>query len=106
MSLTNLQRHWQHLAELRDLNVKIPFVAELVGGGRVTAEVLLEGYGAARGMLIVSDFAAIESKLDSITRSGFGYSCMSQPSETEVFSSEGVDDLLQDWGATSYEQQP
>jgi len=98
MNLTNLQRQWQYAARQRGLKVKIPFFAALEDGERVSAEVLLEGFGATRGMLIVSDFAAIEKKTASILRSGFGYSCMSQPSEGEVTSVETIDDVLQDWG--------
>jgi hypothetical protein len=104
MALTNLQRQWRYAAEQLHLRVQVPFVLRFGNGSTVTADVLLEGYGSARGMLIVSDFQRIEGKTEAIMRAGYGYSCMSEPPESEVFSLEGFDEVLKDWGASSTDE--
>jgi hypothetical protein len=101
MTLTNLQRQWQHAAEKRGLKVTIPFAFALRDGWTIQAEVLLEDYGARRGMLIVSDFAAIADQADAIVAAGFGYSSMSEPCEAEISALEAIDAALEDWGATT-----
>ena len=98
MALTNLQRQWQHAAEKHGLKVKIPFALALRDGSSIQADVLLEDYGARRGMLIVADFATVAEKRDVIVAAGYGYSCMSEPSEAEISSLEAIDDALEDWG--------
>jgi len=101
MALTNLQRQWQHAAEKRGLKVQIPFALALRDGTIIQADVLLEDFGARRGMLIVADFAAVAEKTDVIVAAGYGYSCMSEPSEAEISSLEAIDDALEDWGPTA-----
>jgi hypothetical protein len=88
---------WRHAAQKRSLKVQTPYVLRLPDGTKVTAEVLLEGFGAPHGMLIFSDYGRIREHTDAIIAAGFGYTCMSQPSETEVFSLEGIDACLEDW---------
>ena len=97
MKLTKLQRMWQHAAQQRDLKVHIPFGLTLTDGTKLSAEVLLEGYGAPQGMFIVSDYSHIEEHPAAIIAAGFGYTCMSQPSETEISSLESVNSCLEDW---------
>jgi hypothetical protein len=78
--------------------VKTPFKLRLADGSRVVADVLLEGYGAPRGMLIFRDYADIKEKTDAVVAAGYGYSCMPQPSETDIQSLEPVRNALDDWG--------
>ena len=52
-------------------------------------------------MLIVADFASVAEKTDVIVAAGYGYSCMSEPSEAEISSLEAIDDALEDWGPTA-----
>ncbi len=99
MSFTNLQRHWRFAAKERGLKVKTPFVLVFEDGSRIAAEVLLEGYGAPRGMIIVSEYRKIEAKKDAIIAAGYGYSCMPQPNDAGVTHLDGLDDVLADWGA-------
>src|SRR5687768_11439504 len=97
MALTNLQRLWRHAAQKRDLKVKTPFVLRLPDGTKLTAEVLLEGFGADKGMFIVSDYRRIRDHTRAIIAAGFGYTCMSQPSPAEISSLAGIDACLDDW---------
>jgi len=48
-------------------------------------------------MVIVSDYSLIKGRCDEILKLGYGYSCMSQPAEDEISSTEGLDDVLTDW---------
>ena len=97
MALTRLQRMWLHAAQKRGLKVRTPFVLRLPDGTKLTAEVLLEGFGAPHGMFIVSDYRHIREYTDAIIAAGFGYTCMSQPSDAEISSLEGIDACLEDW---------
>jgi hypothetical protein len=97
MALTNLQRLWRHAAEKRGLKVRAPFVLPLPDGTKLTAEVLLEGFGAPNGMFIVSDYRRFRDHTDAIIDAGFGYTCMSQPSPAEILSLAGIDACLEDW---------
>ena len=98
MALTNLQRHWRHAARVRGLSIKTPFVLTLADGTKLRAEVLLEGYGAPKGMFIVSDYRDIREHTRAIIDAGYGYSCMHQPPPSSISSLEGIDVCLKDWG--------
>ena len=99
MNLTNLQRHWLFVSEQLGLSVKIDFPAKLSNGTVMVAEVLLEGYGSKNGMLLLSGASHIRELSSIIVASGFGFSCLSQPSDREIQSLAGVEDLLTDWGS-------
>lgn len=98
MELTNLQLFWRHAAEIRGLSVRIPFSLKLGSGRVIHAEVLLVGYGAENGMLIVRDAGEVIISCSEISSAGYGYSCMSEPVGAEILSDDGLDDLLEDWG--------
>lgn len=97
MSLTALQRQWRHAADIRGLRIKTPFKLRFADGSHLTVDVLLEGFGAPRGMLIVSNYARIEAKTHAIIAAGYGYSCMPQPSARDISSLEAIDAALDDW---------
>ncbi len=96
--MTALQRHWLSVAGRHGLTVDVPFILQFPDGTSITAEVRLRGYGADNGMLIVSDYAVVQSRRDEIVQMGYGYSCFSQPPESEIDSEEGLKDVLDDWG--------
>jgi len=77
--------------------VKTPFKLRLPDGSRVVADVLLEGYGAPRGMLIFRDYADVKEQEEAVIAAGYGYSCMRQPNEAEIRSLEAVRSALDDW---------
>src|SRR5436305_401446 len=66
MSFTNLQRQWQHAAKQLGLQVETPFRVSFDDGSHVEVEVLLRGFGARNGMLVLSDYRTIEKKKDEI----------------------------------------
>lgn len=98
MKMTPLQRHWLSMARIHFLDVETPYSLRLRDGHTITAEVLLRGYGAQNGMLIVSDYAIVRDRKDEIVSLGYGYSCFSQPQEDEIDSDEGLQEVLDDWG--------
>jgi len=97
MSLTNLQRQWQHAANQLGLRVETPYSVRLPDGSSIEVEVHLHGYGARNGMLVLSDYAVIEEKKDAILAAGFGCSCYGPIPESEVTSLDGFDEILSDW---------
>ncbi len=97
MTLSNLQRQWKNAASTRHLKIKMPFSLRLANGSRVTAEVLLDGYGAPRGMLIFSNYRHVKDHKNAITEAGYGYTCMPQPSPQKITSMETIDQALRDW---------
>src|SRR4051794_2227609 len=101
MKLSNLQRHWLAIAEQRGLRVQVPFEVHLSDGRVFTADVLVEGYGAPRGMLVVTDSQKIAKLAHDLVDAGYGYSCMSEPDDVEVDDARGVDEVLRDWGVVT-----
>jgi hypothetical protein len=87
---------WLSVADKHDLKVDFPFTLGFPDGHSITAEVRLQDYGTDKGMLIVSNYSVVESRCDEIVR--MGYSCFSQPAESEIDSDEGLKDILDDWG--------
>ena len=94
---TPLQKHWVYIAKKRGLTVDVPYSVHLSDGKSLTVEVRLQNYGAKKGMLIVSSYALIDGKTDELIKMGYGYSCMSEPSDDNIESDEGLDDVLKDW---------
>jgi hypothetical protein len=83
-----------------DLDVSIP----LPSGKVVHAPVHLRGVGAARGMLIATQWKDLEAAADELVEAGYGYSVMDEPlSGSDELAS--FQDLLDDWGATESEPQ-
>lgn len=98
MQATNLQLYWRSAANPRGLSIRENYRIGFDDGSELVAEVLLEGYGAPRGMIIVSDYTTISTLTTAITAGGYGYSCMSH-SRTEIEEVAGLDDVLLDWSA-------
>ena len=86
------------MARMHNLDVEAPYALRFSDGHTITAEVLLRGYGAQNGMLIVSDYSIVRDRKDEIVHLGYGYSCFSQPGGDEVDSDEGLQEALDDWG--------
>ncbi len=85
------------MAQQRGLAVDVPYSLQLSGGNSLIVEVRLRNYGAEKGMLIVSEYSILQARTEEIIKMGYGYSCMSQPSEDKIKSDEGLDDILNDW---------
>jgi hypothetical protein len=97
MKLTNLQRQWRSAASRFNLSVETPFTLRIKDGRSIEAEVLVRGYGAPQGTLVVSDYASIASFRDEIIAAGFTISSYSQPRDEDIDSLEGIEEMLNDW---------
>ena len=88
------------MAKKHHLIVDVPFTLFFPDGVKVTAEVRLRDYGADNGMLLFSNYSILRDRENEIVEMGYGYSCLSQPSEDKIDSDEGLIALLDDWGKT------
>ena len=94
--MTAFQEHWLRIADRFGLKVRISFQVEL-GDERLTVPVLLEQFGAQRGMLLVTSYASIASVTERLVTAGFGYSCLDDSPGPDLDELQIVD-MLRDWG--------
>ena len=71
MALTSFQNCWLQHAREFDLRVQVPFRLTLAGQ-ELFVPVLLEEFGAARGMLLVTDSTTLWPYHSQIIALGFG----------------------------------
>jgi hypothetical protein len=95
VSRTLFQQWWAKQAQDLGFRVRVPFQVA-VGTRIVEIPVLLEDFGAQRGMLLVTDWSTIAPIEDQLVALGFGYSCLAEPSDSE--NREGLAGMLSDWG--------
>lgn len=107
MSKTSFQTEWCEIAARWNLRIETPFVVT-VSSGSVTVPVLLRDFGASQGMLLVTDFKTIAPYSDELVSLGFGYSCLSEPSEpyTPEIDDDSLREMLEDWGWTGSSSKP
>ncbi len=98
MTATAFQREWIESSERLGLSIRLDYAVPL-REKRLIVPVLLEGYGAENGMLLVTDFDLIRDVDDELATLGYGFSCLSPPAGPIDWPS--VMKMLQDWGATS-----
>ena len=94
--MTAFQEHWVRIAERFGLKVQIPFQVELANA-RLTVPVLLEEFGAQRGMLLVTSYQEIASVTEQLLSAGFGYSALDDSPGADLDEPQIVD-MLRDWG--------
>lgn len=97
MKTTALQRQWIEISAVLGLDIRLSYEIAL-GDRRLTVPVLLKGYGADKGMLLVADFDHIEDVADELVGLGYGFSCLGVPLPAPI-DWEGVEEMLRDWGA-------
>jgi hypothetical protein len=97
MKTTSFQRQWIEISEALGLDIRLSYEIDL-GGRRLTVPVLLEGYGADKGMVLVADFGLIEDVADALVGLGYGVSCLGEPSPGPI-DWKYVEEMLRDWGA-------
>ena len=95
--MTPFQQFWADRASRYGLSVAIPFTLAL-DGETLTVPVLLRQFGAANGMLLVTDHALIRPRTGQIVDLGYGYSCLSEPESRREDDDEAFIDMLLDWG--------
>src|ERR1043166_2816465 len=94
--MTPFQKEWLRIAEHFGLKVQIPIQVDLAGE-RLTVPVLLEEFGAQRGMLLVTSYADIAPVVERLVGAGFGYSCLNEPPDP-IYDEPLFIDILRDWG--------
>jgi len=98
MATSPFQDQWRRIAKKWDLRIETPFVIA-VRGTKITLPVLLRDFGAARGMLLVTDYGLISRHTDDVVKLGYGYSCLSEPSgDTPPDDDDALMEMLADWG--------
>lgn len=97
MTTTPFQREWIEIGKALGLEIELDHVVALADR-TVTVPVLLKGYGAEQGMLLVTDFGVIADAADGLVDLGYGFSCLGEPSGRPIDRA-AVEDMLRDWGA-------
>jgi hypothetical protein len=92
-----LVEHWREAARDLGLNLEAPFVLLLPSGGEVPARLLLRHFGAAHGMIVVTDFEAIRCVCEQVVAAGYGFSTLSEPRPGERYDRESFITMLRDW---------
>lgn len=91
-----VEEYWRVAANALHITVVAPFELALPSGGRIHAEVLVRAFGAAEGMLIVTESSAVWPFRDEIVHIGYGFSVMDPPEGP--CDLDEVRELLEDWG--------
>jgi hypothetical protein len=94
--MTAFQERWTRIAERFGLKIRIAFQID-IGGEHLTVPVLLEDFGARRGMVLVTSFKEINAVAEQLASAGFGYSCLGEPRDQEI-DEPYIIDMLRDWG--------
>lgn len=106
MTRTKFQKKWEETARRWGLRVEMPFTVELAND-EVTVPVLLRDFGAIHGMLLVTDFSLISAHADELVSLGYGFSCLSEPSEVaHPEDDQALMEMLSDWGWSGRDSPP
>jgi hypothetical protein len=99
MNPTPFQREWIEISKRLGLDIEISHEIALEHR-KLTVPVRLLGFGAANGMLLVTDYDLIRDAAEHLVNLGYGYSCLSEPSPGPI-DWESVEEMLQDWGPSA-----
>ena len=91
-----LVEYWRTAADDLFITVVAPFELVLASGAKIEADVLVRSFGAAEGMLIVTESAAVWPFRDEIVRLGYGFSVMDPPAGP--YLRDDVCEVLENWG--------
>ena len=89
---------WREAARDLGLRVEVPFALVLPSGATVVARLLLRDFGATNGMLIVTDYSAVQPYAQAVIAAGFGYSTLPDPRPGEKYERQSFVEMLLDWG--------
>lgn len=87
------------------LHVDREFTITLDGKHMVHAVARVRGLGAESGMLVILDYDEVKAHLTEITRSGYGFSILDEPSSQEEYDLESYAQMFRDWGWSGIETQ-
>ena len=76
-----------------------------VGSPPFVAPLLLQGFGARRGMVLVATYREIQAITDVLAEAGYGYSCLGDPGDADPDEA-AVVEMLVDWGWSGPGQPP
>jgi hypothetical protein len=99
-----LIEQWRQAAADLGLAIEAPFLLQLQDG-RIEARLLLRNFGAANGMLIVTDFSVVRPFVDEVDAGGYGFSTLSEPSSRAAYDRDTFVEMLCDWGWSGPEQE-
>ena len=71
----------------------------------IHAVVRVRDLGAENGMLVVSDYDDVKAHLAEITKAGYGFSVLDEPSPLEGYDLESYAQMFRDWGWSGVESQ-
>jgi len=97
-SAFSLEDLWRAAALELGLDLVVPFRLVLPSGAEVSARVLVKGFGAKEGMLILSRYDDVRSSVKELAKEGYGFSVMSDPGPGEQFVRQDIVEVLRDWG--------
>ncbi len=100
------QQEWQIISKRIGISIIVPFILTFFDGSEQIYDVLLKYFGAKNGMILVSDYSLIEHRDREIIELGYGFSCLSEPTERRIeelikmTDGELIDsykEMLEDW---------
>jgi hypothetical protein len=96
MSKSKLQAIWEEARDDLGLDLVIPFDLELGNGATIHADVLVKNFGCPNGMIVVSEYGAIEKSLPQIDELDYGFSVLDW--SRDPYDRAGMIDMLSEWG--------
>ncbi len=97
--MTSFQKHWIEIGRRFQLTIRTD-VALLLDDESLVAPVLLENFGRAHGMVLVTSYADIERFAERLVAAGFGYSCLPETGKKEIdekIDETSIVEMLRDW---------
>ena len=92
-----LVAEWSRTARLLNIEVVAPFSITLSSGKRVTADLLVRGFGGPKGTLVARDAEAVWHVRDDLLADGYGFSVM-DASARDPYVLEDFVEILREWG--------
>lgn len=91
---------WSWNTASADLGIEIvaPFEVVLASGECIKVHLLVPHFGAAKGMLLLTDYSLIEDHTSEIIQAGYGFSVFSEPEASEEYDRDSYIEVLRDWG--------
>lgn len=93
-----LEEMWRLAADDLSLELTIPFQFVTSRGAQIDARVLVRGFGARQGMLLVRDYTDVSRVDTELVDAGYGYCVMDDPLLAERYDRANIIDVLRDWG--------
>ena len=97
--MTKLEQLWNLAKDDLGLDIEAHFSLVLpIKNITITSELLLKNFGVKKGMLIFTRVQDLQGLGKEIVQEGYGYSVLSEPSQTRTYKRDEFITLLSDWG--------